>query len=375
MGTAERSRKKVLLYRKAIVHFLLCFVMGFFTGFAPTGKSSIFSTSPPPVLPSNRSAFSPAQTGELLLEERTEESGTFNRKLDESEGENSSKEEEKEEEKEEDLIPRRLIILVTPTRMNDRLREVNLRRLSNTLRLVPPPFLWVVVEQKSDSSEVSEILRKTGIMYRHVVFRENFTDPEVEMDHQRNLALNHIEHHRLSGIVHFAGLSNVYDLQVFGTWPMAIVSANSKKVIIEGPVCDSSEVVGWHLRKMSNLTETKSSPVHISSFAFNSSVLWDPERWGRLSSVQGTTQWFSVSILISLSKYIYLRSPFFFGKKNELQNTIKFVKKEVLEEETKLIGIPPEGCSKIMLWNVQIATGTTPNNTLPGTRPYSTGQR
>ncbi|KAG5549966.1 hypothetical protein RHGRI_015057 [Rhododendron griersonianum] len=347
MGTAERSKKKVLLYRKAIVHFLLCFVMGFFTGFAPTGKSSIFSTSPPPVLPSNRSAFSPAQTGELLLEERTEESGTFNRKLDESEGENSSKEEEeKEEEKEEDLIPRRLIILVTPTRMNDRLREVNLRRLSNTLRLVPPPFLWVVVEQKSDSSEVSEILRKTGIMYRHVVFRENFTDPEVEMDHQRNLALNHIEHHRLSGIVHFAGLSNVYDLQVFGTWPMAIVSANSKKVIIEGPVCDSSEVVGWHLRKMSNLTETKSSPVHISSFAFNSSVLWDPERWGRLSSVQGTTQ-----------------------------NTIKFVKKEVLEEETKLIGIPPEGCSKIMLWNVQIATGTTPNNTLPGTRPYSTGQR
>lgn len=215
MGTAERSRKKVLLYRKAIVHFLLCFVMGFFTGFAPTGKSSIFSTSPPPVLPSNRSAFSPEQTGELLLEERTEESGTFNRKLDESEGENSSKEEEKEEEKEEGLIPRRLIILVTPTRMNDKLREVNLRRLSNTLRLVPPPFLWVVVEQKSDSSEVSEILRKTGIMYRHVVFRENFTDPEVEMDHQRNLALNHIEHHRLSGIVHFAGLSNVYDLQFF----------------------------------------------------------------------------------------------------------------------------------------------------------------
>lgn len=210
MGTAERSKKKVLLYKKAIVHFMLCFVMGFFTGFAPTGKSSIFSTSPP-VLPSNRSAFSPAQPGELLLEERTEESGTFNRKLDESEGENSLKEEEKEE----DLIPRRLIILVTPTRMNDRLREVNLRRLSNTLRLVPPPFLWVVVEQKSDSSEVSEILRKTGIMYRHLVFQKNFTDPEVEMDHQRNLALNHIEHHRLSGIVHFAGLSNVYDLQFF----------------------------------------------------------------------------------------------------------------------------------------------------------------
>ncbi|KAH7866956.1 hypothetical protein Vadar_027165 [Vaccinium darrowii] len=345
MGTAERSKKKVQVYKKAVFHFLLCFVMGFFTGFAPTGKSSIFSSLP--VLPSNQSAV-PLQRGELLLEEIPEESWKFNTTL-----ENPSTEEEKEDEI-DGLIPRRLIILVTPTRMNDKLREVNLRRLSNTLRLVPPPFLWVVVEQKSDSSQVSEILRKTGIMYRHLVFNENFTDPEVEMDHQRNLALNHIEYHRLSGIVHFAGLSNVYDLQffdhirdieVFGTWPMAIVSANRKKVVIEGPVCDSSEVVGWHLRKMNNLTETRSSPVHISSFAFNSSVLWDPERWGRLSSVQDTTQ-----------------------------NTIKFVKKEVLEEETKLIGIPPEGCSKIMLWNVQIPTGTTPNNSVPATLPDS-GQR
>lgn len=213
MGTAERSKKKVQLYKKAVVHFLLCFVMGFFTGFAPTGKSSIFPSLP--VLASNRSAFSP-QPGDLLLKENTQESEKINRKLDESEGEKTMSEEEEEEEQEtEDLTPRRLIILVTPTRMNDKLREVNLRRLSNTLRLVPPPFLWVVVEQKSDSSEVSEILRKTGIMYRHLVFHQNFTDPEVEMDHQRNLALNHIEHHRLSGIVHFADLSNVYDLQFF----------------------------------------------------------------------------------------------------------------------------------------------------------------
>lgn len=70
---------------------------------------------------------------------------------------------------------------------------------------------------------------------------------------------------------------------------MAFLSANRQRVIIEGPVCDSSEVIGWHLKKMNNLTDTK-SPVHISSFAFNSSILWDPERWGRLSSVQDTSQ-------------------------------------------------------------------------------------
>ncbi|KAL6987430.1 hypothetical protein U1Q18_013179 [Sarracenia purpurea var. burkii] len=356
MGSAERSKKKVQLYKKAIVHFLLCFVMGFFTGFAPTAKSPIFSGS------SNRSAF-PPQPEELVMIGRKIQTGSLkvlNRtSLDETpvaglaapgriSSEVNSEVDPKileEEEMEEDDEEVRLVIVVTPTRAADWRRGVHLRRLANTLRLVPPPLVWVVVEQQSESSEVSEILRRTGIMYRHLEFKENFTDPEVEMDHQRNLALNHIEHHRLSGIVHFAGLSNVYDLsffdeiraiEVFGTWPMAMLSANRKRVIIEGPVCDSSEVVGWHLRKMNNLTDTR-SPVHISSFGFNSSILWDPERWGRQSSVQDTTQ-----------------------------NTINFVKKEVLEEETKLIGTPEEDCSKILLWKVHAPTGTTvPNNDLP----------
>lgn len=53
-------------------------------------------------------------------------------------------------------------------------------------------------------------------MYRHVVlFKENITELEMEMDHQINVALSHIEHHRLSGIVHLAGLDNVYDLSFF----------------------------------------------------------------------------------------------------------------------------------------------------------------
>jgi hypothetical protein len=76
--------------------------------------------------------------------------------------------------------------------------------------------------------------------------------------------------------------------RVFGTWPTALLLANRKRVIIEGPVCDSSKVIGWHLRNMNN--ETITSPIHISSFAFNSSILWDPERWGRTSSVKDTSQ-------------------------------------------------------------------------------------
>ncbi|KAK2977588.1 hypothetical protein RJ640_007224 [Escallonia rubra] len=215
MGSLERSRKKVQLWKKAVVHFLLCFVMGFFTGFAPTGKSSIFSTR---AIALNRSETSP-QPVEAFHEAKPQQHANFNRSLsDETQVEEpkwSNSESERADIFEEELAPRRLVIIVTPTSARDHIRGVKLRRLANTLKLVPPPLLWVVVEAHSESSEVSEILRKTGVMSRHLVFKENFTDIEVEMDHQRNVALNHIEHHRLSGIVHFAGLSNVYDLSFF----------------------------------------------------------------------------------------------------------------------------------------------------------------
>jgi hypothetical protein len=79
---------------------------------------------------------------------------------------------------------------------------------------------------------------------------------------------------------------------------MALLSANQKEVKIEGPVCDSSQVIGWHLRKMNNESDTR-PPIHISSFGFNSSILWDPERWGRPSAVQKYSQ-------------VYMPNHFFF---------------------------------------------------------------
>ncbi|KAI9086327.1 hypothetical protein K1719_031781 [Acacia pycnantha] len=251
------------------------FCNGFFTGFAPTGKSSTFSS---PVATSNRPELAPQP---LQVARQT-------------------------------------------------VSRVYLRKLANTIKLVPPPLVWIVVEPQTESTEVSEILRKTGIMYRHLVSKENFNNLEAELNHQRNLALKHIEHHRLSGIVHFAGLSNVYDLEffhhlrdieMFGTWPMAMLKANRKNVKMEGPVCDSSQVVGWHLRSKNNETDMLSSQIRISSLAFNSSILWDPERWGRASPVQDPSQ-----------------------------NSIKLVKQVILEDESKLKGIPPDDCSKILLW-------------------------
>ncbi|XP_043698464.1 beta-1,4-xylosyltransferase IRX9-like [Telopea speciosissima] len=349
MGSLDRSKKRVQLWKKAAFHFGFCFIMGFFTGFTPTSRASIFSAP----IASNQSIknqeVSPKAI-EILKPVATKEV-TLNRNLmvkiqvvvpetpvavQNSSEDQQNKSPVKEEEEEDDvtLIPKKVLIVITPTTSNDLLHGALLRRMATTLKLVPPPLLWIVVEAHSDSTEISEILRNTGVMYRHLVFKEKFTDPEAELDHQRNIALNLIEYHRLDGIVHFAGLSNYYDLdffeeiretEVFGAWPIASVSGNRKRVVIEGPVCDSSRVIGWQIWGMNKHDQDLVKPIHISSFAFNSSVLWDPERWGRPSSVQDITQ-----------------------------NSMKFVQQVVLEDESKLKGIPKGDCSKIMLWNVHI---------------------
>lgn len=223
MGSSERPKKKVHLWKKATVHFLLCFIVGFFTGFAPTNKPS-FSTNH--VIATTGSPEISPPSEEISVKPVEHENGNFDRSvLDESlamkvqERSNIGPKEEKGEKgdkgKEVNLTPRRLVIIVTPTSDKDELRGVLLRKMANTLSLVPPPLLWVVVESQSESTEVSDILRKTNVMYRHLVFKENFTDVEAELDHQRNVALKHIEYHRLSGIVHFASLYNVYDLSFF----------------------------------------------------------------------------------------------------------------------------------------------------------------
>ncbi|KAF5737555.1 beta-1 4-xylosyltransferase IRX9 isoform X1 [Tripterygium wilfordii] len=129
----------------------------------------------------------------------------------------------------------------------------------------------------------------------------------------------------------------------FGTWPTALVSANKKKVIIKGPVCDSSQVIGWHIGKINNETGRK-PPIHVSSFGFNSSILWDPERWGRPSSSQQTSQ-----------------------------NSIKFVKEVAVEDETKLKGMPQEDCSRIMLWRFHFPILTSPITTTT-THPLTSGR-
>ncbi|CAF2045226.1 unnamed protein product [Brassica rapa] len=69
--------------------------------------------------------------------------------------------------------------------------------------------------------------------------------------HQRNTALEHIELHKLDGVLYFADDDNLYSLELFqslrqiirfGTWPVAMLAPSKNKAILEGPICNGSQV-------------------------------------------------------------------------------------------------------------------------------------
>jgi putative beta-1,4-xylosyltransferase IRX9 len=69
------------------------------------------------------------------------------------------------------------------------------------------------------------------------------------------------------------------------------MSRDERKVVVRGPVCRSSAVTGWFSQDFSNGTAATSSTARpgeldLHGFAFNSSVLWDPERWGRYPTTE-----------------------------------------------------------------------------------------
>jgi hypothetical protein len=110
--------------------------------------------------------------------------------------------------------PIKQLIVITPT-YNRALQAYFLNRLGQLLKLVQPPLLWIVVEMKTASLETADMLRKTGVMYRHLVCDKNFTDVKDRGVYQRNTALEHIERHKLDGIVYFADDDNVYSIELF----------------------------------------------------------------------------------------------------------------------------------------------------------------
>ncbi|MBA0844202.1 hypothetical protein Goarm_001317, partial [Gossypium armourianum] len=179
---------------------------------------------------------------------------------------------------------RKLLIVVTPTYTRP-LQAYYLNRLAYTLKLAKAPLLWIVVEMNLQSEETADILRRSSVMYRHLVCKRNLTDIKDRQLHQRNVALSHIETHRLDGIIYFANEDNVCSIYLFqqmrhirqfGTWTVAKQTWDKSRFCLEGPVCNGVQVIGWHLNRLSRRFHAE-----MSGFAFNSTILWDLKRWHR----------------------------------------------------------------------------------------------
>lgn len=185
LDTGERSRKRLQPWIKAAVHFSLCFLVGALAAFVPlftTGASSAATI---------RASFlnSWSNAPRVVASPPLPDIG--------------------------------LLLIVTVTRPDGGMeQDASLARLAHTLRHVAPPLLWIVVgaENRTATARSAQVLRGTGLMFRHLTYDAgNLTvaDASDEADYQRNVALRHIERHRLNGVVHFAGASGVYDLRFF----------------------------------------------------------------------------------------------------------------------------------------------------------------
>lgn len=216
----ERSKLKGQSWRKAFLHFLMCFVAGIIVGFTPFIPLNLSVNVVPNNQAFNFELLQPVATNELynpkkdsLSENSTSEPHKVSVELsdqmfDHTGLDNSSNQAS-------DRLFDKLLIIVTPTHARP-LQVYYLNRLAYTLKLVPHPVLWIVVEMNSQSSVTAELLRNTGVMYRHLVCSSKnttgITDTRVL---QRNVALSHIEAHRLDGIVYFADDDKIYSTGLF----------------------------------------------------------------------------------------------------------------------------------------------------------------
>ncbi|KAJ4837599.1 hypothetical protein Tsubulata_043306 [Turnera subulata] len=346
--SAERPKSKGPVWRRALLHFFVCFVVGFFVGLTPFHTMNLSKSSV--MLEHQAFSFDAISTvGDVY----THADVTTNVTSEVESGNVISNGTLEQQTKSQQLVDGtsngnyidqslpvdvgtvfgKLLIVVTPTYVRP-FQAYYLNRLGHALRLVQPPLLWIVVEMTAQSEQTADILRRTGVMYRHLVCSANLTDVKDQRVHQRNVALSHIETHRLDGIVHFADDNNVYSTDIFeqmrqirrfGVWTEAKVIGKEGDTFIEGPVCSGTQVIGWHVSETSK--RIRRFPADISGFAFNSTIIWDPKRWHR-PTIESIRQLDTVKDGFEVSTFV----------------------EQLVEDESQMEGLL-DNCSNNMVWH------------------------
>ncbi|CAL4974772.1 unnamed protein product [Urochloa decumbens] len=309
----ERPKSKAVNWKRPMVHLLVCFLVGIFIGFTP-----LFSVDLSNKMDSENEML--PFDGDVVDRQMLELKST---KLEPFAAETEAAEEQQ-------------LIIVTTTSVRPH-QVYYLNRLAHVLKNVPPPLLWIVAEWPYQSRETAEILRSSGVMYRHLICNRNTTNIRKIIVCQKNNAIFHIKKHRLDGIVHFADEERAYSVDLFeemrkirrfGTWPVAIHVGARYRVVLEGPLCKGNQVTGWHTNQRRGVP--RRFPIGFSGFAFNSTILWDPQRWNSPTL-----------------ESIILHS----GGRGGLQES-RFIEK-LVEDETQMEGLA-DNCTRVMVWNFDL---------------------
>ncbi|PKI51686.1 hypothetical protein CRG98_027926 [Punica granatum] len=107
-----------------------------------------------------------------------------------------------------------------------------------------------------------------------------------------------------------------------------MLAPGKNKAILEGPVCNGSQVIGWHTNEKSK--RLRRYHVDMSGFAFNGTILWDPKRWRRPT-------------LAPVRQLDTVKEGF--------QETT-FIE-QVVEDESQMEAVPPT-CSRILNWHLHL---------------------
>lgn len=346
----ERPKSKGMNWKRPVFHLLVCFLVGVFIGFTPLFSLDLSNRidSENEMLPfdgdivdrqmlelkSTKLEPFPAET-EVAEQRQVHESPPVPPMLDD-EADFIEASHVQASVNDTEFVARKQLIIVTTTSVRPH-QAYYLNRLAHVLKNVPPPVLWIVAEWPYQSRETAEILRSSGVMYRHLICNRNTTNIRKIVVCQKNNAIFHIKKHRLDGIVHFADEERAYSVDLFeemrkirrfGTWPVATHIGSRYKVVLEGPVCSGNQVTGWHTNQRRGVP--RRFPVGFSGFAFNSTILWDPQRWNSPTL-----------------ESIILHS----GGRGGLQES-RFIEK-LVEDEAQMEGLA-DNCTRVMVWNFDL---------------------
>ncbi|KAH7435522.1 hypothetical protein KP509_06G068100 [Ceratopteris richardii] len=192
------------------------------------------------------------------------------------------------------------LLIITPTFART-FQALHLTCLIHTLRNVPFPLTWIVVEADGLSNETADLLAHSQLPFHHLTFSERMPAPfdqrwqlEIRL---RIEGLRFIRTNRLDGIVLFVDDSNTYSLDFFkeaqrtkwmGGFSIGLLpdfggeegkSSTIMPVLhLQGPVCDASgQISGWYtpFKVRNDLHISDQSALDWAGFSLNAKLLWE----------------------------------------------------------------------------------------------------